>query len=219
MYYPPYQRTNKPKASLIKVIGEGKVSVRPDQADIKLGVVTENEQLTKALEENSRIINNIKKALRDLGIEEEQIQTFNYSIFPQYDFIDGKQVFRGYRVEHMLEITVKDIETAGTVVDRAVQQGANQITGITFTTSRYQQHYQQALSKAVINASEKAKTIAKTIGVQASGPPKSVTEIKPVSGGPIPYQMSAMVKSEADTSFEPGILEIESLVEVEFTFH
>ncbi|MBS4208013.1 SIMPL domain-containing protein [Bacillus sp. FJAT-50079] len=204
--------------NMIKVNGEGKISIQPDVAEVTLGVATEEPSLEQAQGKNAATMATIKHALHRIGIQDEQIQTTNYSIYPQYDFVDGKQIFRGYRVEHMLRITVKQIDRTGLVVDTAVNNGANIVSGTSFNTSHYNYYYQHALSSAIINASQKAETIAQTLGIQLVKPPSSVTELSRQQSGPIPYQATALLKSEAATSVEPGTMEIISHVVVEFTY-
>ncbi|MBS4205529.1 SIMPL domain-containing protein [Lederbergia citrea] len=208
----------KGKRNVIEVTGEGKVTVQPDQAEITLGASTEDLSLMKAQKSNALIISNIKKALNQIGIRDEQIQTVNYSIYPQYEYIEGKQIFKGYKVEHLLHITVKQFQNAGLVVDTAVGHGANNVSGIKFDTSNHNQYYQQALSLAVINAHQKAETIANTLRVQLIRVPISVTENLRTYGGPIPYQTFEFVKSEAVTPIQPGTMDIISTVTAKFTY-
>ncbi|RWR13533.1 SIMPL domain-containing protein [Siminovitchia fortis] len=216
MYYQSPYRTAKSKPKIIKVAGEGKISIEPDIAEIRLGVSTENSALAKAQEENARAISDIKKALTTAGIPENEIKTADYSIHPQYDYVEGRQVFKNYRVEHMLLIKVAEINRAGAIVDTAVRNGANVVSGVTFETSRYEEFYRQALSLAVLDARRKAETIAETLNVLLSKVPLSIVEI--TDGKMIPYQTKTFAVSEASTSFHPGTLAIISRVHAEFTY-
>ena len=218
MHYQSFNRsTDEPSGTKITVIGEGKISVQPDKADITLGVVTEDTSLEQAQTKNANSISQVKKALLGLGISDEQMQTVNYSISPQYDYIDGKQVFRNYRVEHLLKITVLQIENVGLVVDSAVQHGATTITEIQFDTSKYNQYYRQALSLAVLDAGQKAETIANTLKIKLTRIPLKVTEQPKEHRGPIPYHTMALAKSEITTPIQPGTIQITSTITAEFT--
>ncbi|WNS74190.1 SIMPL domain-containing protein [Bacillus sp. DTU_2020_1000418_1_SI_GHA_SEK_038] len=221
MYYqqPPFRTplASGKRQNIIRVSGIGKVTVAPNRAEITLGVSTEDVQLEKAQNDNAAAIANIKNALNSIGIHDDQIRTVNYSIFPQYDYIEGKQIFRGYRVEHLLLITIGDIEKAGLVVDTAVKNGANIITGIKFSVNNPSQYEQQALSFAVIDSFQKAEAIARTLGVQLNNTPILIQEMGH-RGEPFPIQTSAFVKSEAATAIQPGTLEISSQVLAEYTY-
>lgn len=222
MYYSPgfrtNENTNKRRRNIIRVIGEGSVTVQPDIAKITLGAATENKVLATAQQENANIITNIKNELRKIGIPEDSMQTIDYSIYPLYDFSDGKQVFSNYKVEHVLLITAADINNTGLVVDTAVNNGANIVRGITFDISEYSKYYQQALSLAVLNAGQKAETIANTLKVPLTKEPTLVAENTRESGGPIPFQPVAMVKSEASTPIQSSSMEIKSEVTAEFSY-
>ena len=209
---------NRTKHNVIRVTGDGKVSVQPNKAEITLGVSTEDQTLVKAQENNAIIISKIRKALNQIGITDEQMKTIDYSISPQYDYTEGKQVFRNYKVEHLLHITMNQIENTGLVVDTAVSNGANIVLGIKFDTSDYDQYYQQALALAVLNAGQKAETIANTLRVQLTKAPILVVENAQQQGGPIPYKTTAFVSSEAVTPILPSTIDINSRVTAEFTY-
>ncbi|KAB2338481.1 DUF541 domain-containing protein [Cytobacillus depressus] len=221
MYF-QQQDFRSPKASIrsniIRVSGIGKVFVQPNQAEITLGISTEDSQLEKAQREIAEAIEKIKNGINSIGISDDQIRTINYSIYPQYDYIDGKQTFRGYKAEHTLLITIRDLERAGLVVDTAVKNGANIVTGIHFSVEHPSQYEQQALSYAVIDSFQKAEAIAKTLGVRLNHTPIAVNEINPQRGEPIPLHTTAFVKSEATTSIQPGVMEIRSQISAEYHF-
>lgn len=227
MYYqqPFVRRTGqsagqaRSKPHVLRVTGEGKIAVQPNQAIVTLGVSTENQELQKAQATNTRSIINIKNALNNIGIPDQQIRTSDFSIFPQYDFVDGKQIFRGYKVEHVLGITVKQIEMTGLVVDTAVNSGANLVRGINFEVEHQSQYYQQALAQAVADAYKKAETIAASLRVQLVGTPLSVTEGTFDFERPVPFQPAAFVKSEASTPIQPGTLDIISRITAEFMYY
>lgn len=216
MYIQYSYRKMRSKSNVIRVFGEGKVEVHPNKADIRLGVSTSNRILAQALEENARAISTIKAALIRMGILEKEIKTIDYSIYPQYDFVDGQQVFRSYKVNHLLLIQVLDLDKAGAVVDTAVNQGANLVQGITFGITDYDPYYHQALSLAVVDAGRKAETIANTLKVQLAKAPLSIIENRHELA--VPYQAQSFVKGAATTTLQPGIMDVVSSVTVEYAF-
>ena len=225
-YYQPFVRNSvqtgsqsRSNRNILRVSGEGKLAVQPDQANIKLGVLTEDNELMKAQEQNAAAISNVKKALNAIGITDQQIQTSDFTIFPQYDFVDGKQIFRGYRVEHILGITVDEIENTGLVVDTAVNNGANTIRGIHFEAENQSELYQQALSLAVMDAYKKAETIASALRVQLISTPLSVAEGTLGMEQPVSFQSSTFVKSAVSTPIQPGTIDIVSQITAEFTYY
>ncbi|GLB58155.1 SIMPL domain-containing protein [Cytobacillus sp. NCCP-133] len=205
------------KQNLMSVSGEGKIAGQPNRAKITLGVSTEDQVLQKAQENNSKAIASIKNALNGIGIADKHIQTADYSIFPQYDFVDGSQIFRGYKVEHILNITVDQIENTGLTADTAARSGANIVRGINFEIENGSLLYQQALTLAVADAYKKAETIAASLNVQVIKPPLSITEDSLAKS--VAFQSSAFVKSAESTPIQPGTIMIESRITAEFMYY
>lgn len=105
----------------LKVFGRGVVSVKPDAAEVNNWIKTENNQLEIAQEENANITQQVLNSIIELGVLPKYIQTQNYNIRSNYDFIDGKQVFRAYEVNNNLKVLIKNIELAGEIIDTAVK--------------------------------------------------------------------------------------------------
>lgn len=198
--------------STLEVLGEGTVAAPADRAVIVLGAETEKPELHLAQTENATIVTNIIQSLLNMNIPRENIQTSDYRIEMQYDFVDGKQQFRGYKVTHLLTITTDRVAETGTIVDNAVSNGANVITSIRFTTSKPELYENQALSAAVRNARLKAATIATTLGVTLGAIPYRVQELSHLVE-PVPFT-SAKLLASPTTPIQPGQLTIRASVRV-----
>lgn len=172
----PYVRNAGYNNCTIKVSGNGSVTTKPDVAILSLGVVVEDEKLQIAQQQNALISNRVINELKKIGINQNQIETISYTIDQIYDYPNGKKIFRGYKVKHMLKITIKDISKVGEVIDVATQNGANIINNIEFTISNKDFYYNIALKKATKNARKKAIEIAKTLGVNINKIPIWVIE-------------------------------------------
>lgn len=204
--------------NIIKVKGEGEIAVQPDTASVNLGVVTESKELIGAQQQNSIVGNKVIDSLIALGIDRNQIQTFDYRIEPNYDYDQGKQIFRGYKVTHILEVKIDDLSIIGKVVDTAVQNGANYVANVQFTTRYKDSYYQQALVMALNNASSKAKTIANTLRVTLNPTPILVTEGTDVIQ-PFESQQVAFAKGVSSTQILPGQLLIKASVSADYKYH
>ncbi|WP_342432263.1 SIMPL domain-containing protein [Neobacillus sp. FSL H8-0543] len=198
------------------VTGEGQIAVQPDTASVNLGVITEDKELIPAQQQNSITGTQLINALVSIGIEKNNIKTFDYRIESDYDYDQGKQIFRGYKVTHILQVNIDDLSTVGNVVDTAVQNGANYIANVQFTAKSKESYYNQALSMALKNAGEKAKTIANTINVSLFVTPVLVTE----GGGTVqPFEsQQTFVKGVSSTQLEPGQLVIKATVSAEYKY-
>lgn len=226
MYYsqPGYQTMgssqfrDERKPNRLTVTGEGNVSAVPDQAIITLGVITEDMNLSTAQKENAAKTSSVINALMSLGITQQDIQTSSYRIDPQYNYENGQQIFRGYRVEHQLTVKVKDISKTGQVIDQAVASGANSVSSILFTVSNPEAFYNQALTMAIQNAQQKAVVMARSLQVTLQPVPIAVQELsQPLPPRPVPFQ-AATLAQDAGTPIQPGENKITATVKIEYTY-
>ena len=171
----PYRINNS--TFTMTVEGKGQITVKPDQAKLTIGVVTENPQVQIAQQENAMISKRVIEALKQIGIEENAIKTSIYSVQPRYDYVDGRSILKGYEVEHQLEVTVKDLSKVGTVYDVAIKNGANRSGGVQFSVTNPDAYYREALKRAVHNAREKAEGLAQTIGATLTTIPIKIVEL------------------------------------------
>ncbi|MGY0693694.1 SIMPL domain-containing protein [Virgibacillus sp. FSP13] len=216
MYYSyvPSFRDQQPR--VMTVTGTATISVEPNIVMIELEVVTQNESLTLAQQENAQKINQVMQALLQFGIPRENIQTATYNIYPRYDYVDGKQVFRGYEVTHALTVKMDEGEQVGEIIDAAVQNGVNRVSAIEFTVADKQHYYQQALSAALRDATAKAQTIAETMELNLD--PKPLKIVEEMNESPAAYKAFATMEENTSTTIEPGQIKIMANVRTKFQF-
>ncbi|MBD7965253.1 SIMPL domain-containing protein [Fictibacillus norfolkensis] len=200
------------------VSGEGSVSAVPDRALLTIGVITENPNLSVAQKENADKTASVIRTLMSLGISQSDIQTSSFRIEPQYNYENGQQQFRGYRVEHQLQVTVKDIRQTGQAIDQAVANGANSISSIQFTVANPDAFYNQALSLAIQNAQQKAISMARVLQVTLRPVPVNVQEVsQSLPPRPVPFQAVIYAQS-VETPIQPGENKITASVKIQYTF-
>lgn len=204
----------------ITVEGKGNVIVKPDQAKMTIGIVTENQQLLIAQQENTSVSNRVINALKQLGIEEGSIKTTLYNIQPQYDYIEGKSVFKGYQVDHQLEVTIKDITKVGAILDAAFKNGANRGGNVQFVVSNTEEYYREALKRAVNNARVKAEAISQTIGASLRSVPIKVIEkvIQPPERYPVFSYKLAAESAQETPPIQKGEFTIDAFVTVVYEY-
>jgi uncharacterized protein len=196
--------------------GIGIIQVNPDIAILNLGVTTESMDVKVAQSENNEIINNILSDLYNIGIDKEDVQTVDISIRKAYDYEDGRQIFRGYEVVHILKIIVRDISLVGEAYTIAIENGANSDVDITFTASNIEKYYDRALALAVRDAVNKGKLMANTLGVRLKKVPKEISEVVlSQTPPPRPYVLAA-TKEVGTTPISEGTLEVRAEVNAVF---
>jgi uncharacterized protein YggE len=207
-------------AETITVVGQGSVSVRPDIANVSLGVETSAETIGEAVAENETLMTSILAALEEAGIADKDIQTMNYSIrldrYPEQlplasSSTDEPQPM--YRVSNMVSVTIRDLDSVGDVLDAVIEAGANDIWGITFAVDDPSEAQDEARADAIEDALARAGTLAELNGVNL-GPVMSVTEVIGSTG----YQMPVAIEAAAGGGgpISPGELEIGYQVQVTY---
>ena len=155
----------------INVSGEGRVSYVPDIANINLGVqVDKADKAEKALTQLNTKMAAVFDSIVKAGIAKEEIQTQNYYLNPQYDYIDGVSKLSGYSANQSLIVKVRSInenkDLVNKVVTAASKAGINQVNGITFEYSNFKDIKQEARLKAIADARGKAGAIAGSLDVK-----------------------------------------------------
>lgn len=216
MYYPIMNQYRQDFSRVMTVTGNASLSLNPDKVSIQLEVMTENEQLSLAQQENARKMNQVIKSLVQLRIPQENIQTTAYNINPIYDYIDGEQVFRGYRVSNMITVQIKNIDQAGKIIDVAVQNGVNQVSNIQFSIEDEQIAYQQTLSAALKNAIAEAQVIAETLNINFDPTPIKIVE--ETIANPATFKTFATMDSGVSTPIEPGQIIVRATIKAQFQY-
>ncbi|MFN2225889.1 MAG: SIMPL domain-containing protein [Anaerolineae bacterium] len=213
--------TDYSPSQIITVVGRGSTSVEPDIARVSVGVETSAATIAEAVDENEAQMESVLGALREAGIADKDIQTTNFSIsldrYPEQVVRsdEGQQAQPVYRVSNMVNVTIRDLDQVGAVLDAVIESGANNIWGVSFTIDDPAEAQAEARADAVENARERAQALAELSGVEL-GPVMSVSEV--VSGGGVPMVYDTVVEraAGAGTSISPGELEISYQVQVSY---
>jgi hypothetical protein len=190
----------------MNVNGTGKVYLVPDIAYINIGVHTENKNASEAVEANTAQAQKVVDSLKAAGVEEKDIQTTNFSIYPQQKYDPNGQPTGEiiYMVDNTVAITVRDIAKLGKLLDVAVKAGANNIYGITFDISDKEAALSQARELAVEDAQQIATELADASGVTLG----QILTISSFGGIPVPIyegKGGSMVAAEAaNVPVSPG---------------
>lgn len=217
MLYSGIPTLSVPMVRVITVTGSGVVEVSPNYVQLQVEVRTEGEGVQQTQAENAEIMSRVIQSLLALNIPRENIQTAAFNVFPQYDYIEGKQLFRGYEVTNAITVKIDDVGKAGIVIDTAVANGANSISSIQFGLDNPELIYQQALQRSLNDAQVKAQTIAQTMKLTLHPQPISIVEEQQQSG-PERYKTLSMVSSQAGTPIEQGEISITATVTVKYQY-
>jgi len=216
------------KDRTVTVTGTGSVYAVPDIAKFSTGVVTEADTSADAMQKNAQLMDSVVSAIKRAGIPEKDIRTGRITLEPVYNYYSQPQgstekpKIVGYRASNTVTVTVRDLSRVGNVIDAATNAGANKVNGVSFELSdeKSSEVYKEALTKAVSDGADKARTIADAADTGALTL-KSVSE----SGTyyPQPYYMdfagAAEAKAAAPTTpVSPGEQKVQATVSMVYTF-
>jgi uncharacterized protein YggE len=201
-------------ARSITVVGEGKVTLVPDLAEINIGAEATAETVSEAKAEVDGQVAAIVATLQDMGVQERDIRTTHYSIY--YERVPVQVLSAptpaegdsGYRVSSMMRVTVRDVDKAGDLLDAAVEAGANHVYGLTFTVSDETLWQGQARARAMDDARARAAALARLAGVSLG----QVLWVSEVIGG-LPTAMFSGLESK-----QTALGELEMGTQVQVTF-
>jgi uncharacterized protein len=160
----------------ITMPGQAQMNTKPDLVVITLRIQSLNiDSVVTAKNHVAEILDRVIRALKQLGLTDDQIETLSYHIEQQYNWENNVNVFKGYLVSCSLKISVKDADKAGKVIDVSVDEGAY-VDNINFELSKEKEAAlkKQLLSQAVDDAKEKANSVMVALG-QHLGRAKSVS--------------------------------------------
>jgi len=202
-------------APSITVIGSGAASGPSDTAEVDAGVVTQAATASQAMGQNSAAMEQVLKALSALGIADRDIHTTNVSIVPvrapQQTGRQQPSPVVGYEVTNQVRVRVRNLAALGRLLDTLVSQGANALGGIGFSIADPAPLLEQARTKAIADARQKAQVYAAAAGVKLG----RVIFIRDTTSGP-PRPMAARVMSSAAVPIAPGEQELEVSVSVTY---
>jgi uncharacterized protein YggE len=151
----------------VSVTGNGQVFLVPDVAYVYIGVHSQSENVSEALNSNNEQAKAVTEALKKLNVDSKDIQTTSFNIFPQqqYEPNTGKVTSTIYMIDNTVYVTVRDLKKLGDMLDVVVRSGANSINGITFDVVDKESAMSEARGLAITNARKQAEELAKASGV------------------------------------------------------
>ena len=210
----------------LHVFGVGSVTVEPDLGILNMGVEATEDTVEDARNVAAQAMNAVRAALAGVGVSDDDIETRFFSIQPEYvwrevyegDRIQSMQELVGYRVSNNVDVKIRDLDTAGQVVDAVALAGGDviRVNNISFTVEDPLPFEMQARELAVKEARAKAEQMA---GWAGEGLGNLVFLSEASTPSPV-RRLEAYAESSADaafalpsTSIAPGDMEVRVTVQ------
>lgn len=195
--------------------GEGKVLAKPDVAIVDFSIVTEAATSKAAQDANSEKSNKVADFLKKQKIEDKDVKTITYNIYPKYSYPRNEAPkIEGYRVEQAIRTKVRDLGSVSSVLDGVVAAGANQIGNLSFEIDEPEKLKEQARELAINDAKNKADTLKNQLGIKLS---RIINFSEGVIGYPVPMYESAMLGKGGGIGGGPSVPSGENEITVDVT--
>jgi len=171
----------------ISVTGFGEAVGAPDMGTVQLGFSTSNADIEQAMSVSNSTLERITQAVVALGIDPADVQTTNFSVWPEdrYDPMTGMPSGdKTYRVDNSINVKVRDLGLMPQVIQAALENGANNLYGLNFSIDDTSQLAGQARADAVRDARARAEQLATELGVTL-GSARIASEVYGSNYGPM----------------------------------
>lgn len=196
----------------ITVSGTGNVSVKPDLVSLNFLVRTIDWNVVKAVEKNAENTTKVLAAVKECGIDQNDIATYDYRITQ-----DNSNKYPGqYTVVNTICVEIRNPEITGKIIDSAIVNGANGLTSYEYRVTDKTTALRQARTLAIQNAQDAANLLAGASGCKVG----TVMDIREdyTSSSPRNKMMVAdSFGSGITTPIELGTINISSNVTIRYT--
>ena len=202
----------------VTVLGTGEVKTKSDIAHIHVGVVTHAPSAAEAVEQNNEAMRTLIATLKEQGLKENEIQTSNFTVLPQYRHRPEKPeepTLTGYQVTNSVRITVRELESLGKILDKVVAEGANQVHSIQLGVREPEPHQDEARRKAIANARHRAEILAEASDTKL-GKILRIQEATSLPPQPLMATGARMFAAESAVPIEAGEQSIVAQIQVTF---
>lgn len=210
---PSTAQAASPTGGTITVSGTGSASAVPDVVRTTIGAETSAPTVDAALSTANDATREVLKALADQGVTKRDVKTAGVQVYPRFD--DGGPGVSGYTATQNLDVTLRDLTTAGATISAAVAAGgdAARLSGVSFGLADESALRSRARAIAFADAKAIAEEHAKLAG-GTLGAVVAVREDPDTFSSAQPQSASAASGAESAVPLEPGTTDVSVTAQV-----
>jgi len=202
------------EAREITVTGSAELNVEPDQLQFSLWITEKGPLLSKLKALVDQTTEGILRDLAEHDIAEQNIQSYQLQISPEYVYENNKQVQDGFSVTRHIKVVLQETHAYDKIIDLALSRGVTRVGQMQYQISEPAALYQKALTRAFADAQQKAQMIA----TQAQAKLGAAVRIQEQSSSANPQPMYARAMAEDSLSL-PGQQQVSASLAVTFALH
>ena len=202
----------------LSVTGRGVEAIPTTQTQVALGVEVQGKTAAEVQQEAARRSSAVVALLRSRQVQ--KLETTGITLSPSYTYENNQQRLIGYIATNTVSFRL-NTQSAGTLLDDAVQAGATRIQGVSFVAadSAIEQAQKQALKKATQDAQAQADAVFSALNLKRG----EILNIQVNGASPPPpmYRQLAASRAAAADATTPvvgGEQQIEASVTLQFGY-
>ncbi len=208
----------QPVSRTLNVNGLGTTYLTPDIAYIYIGVHNEGATASETVAANKAQTTAVLDALKKAGVDEKDLRTTNFSIYPSQQYSpEGTVTGTIYMVDNTVYVTVRNLDGLGTLLDDTINAGANSINSIQFDVADKSAAVKEARVKGVEDAKTQAQELATAAGITLG----DIQNISYYDNSPVPMFEGkggggGAMAADTSVSIQPGQLTISVSVNITY---
>lgn len=199
----------------LSVTGRGVEAIPTTQTQVALGVEVQGKTAAEVQQEAARRSSAVVALLRSRQVQ--KLETTGITLSPNYTYENNQQRLIGYIATNTVSFRL-NTQSAGTLLDDAVQAGATRIQGVSFVAadSAIEQAQKQALKKATQDAQAQADAVFSALNLKRG----EILKIQVNGASPPPpmYRQLAASRGPAADATTP-VVGGEQQIEASVTLH
>jgi hypothetical protein len=197
---------------VVVTTGEASIKRVPDRAWVSVAVESRARGPQEAQKMNATAMAAVLQKVKGTGLPADAIRTTSYHLQPEFDYVNGKQLPRGYLARNTIELRIDDIARVGEILELAVSSGATNVGGVRFDLKDRSGAEREALGRAVADARARADAAARGAGMRVDRIVR-IEEQRGFAPEPRPMVMAMRQAGEAgEPPISPGEIEVRVMV-------
>jgi uncharacterized protein YggE len=207
----------------INVTGNADRSVQPDIAYLEIVVESRKARLEDARRDAGARTLAVLRGLESLAVPKDAIDSGSLLVQPQFtwDAKAGESRLQGYIVSRTVRIRLLDLDKLGSILERSVEIGANQVMPPRFALQNETRIRRELIAQATRDATQNARAVAEGLGVTLGIARKvdTVDSDTTVVAAPMMLRTNATAEGAAvEESYRPGQVTLRARVSASFDF-
>lgn len=204
----------------VSVTGQGTAQTTPDRATVILAIMARSQSVADAQQQAGEVAAKVLTLADEMDVPANRVDTMSASVYPDYRWNQqrNEQEVIGYVAQRQMRVELRDLEKVGEFIERAVEQGVNQVMPPQLSSSTQRDAYREALEDAVEDARSSAERLAAALGATLG----SAIQVSAGSSGgpPIPMgmmrQATAIALDESAATYNAGDQTVTANITVTF---